>query len=355
MKNILLLIASVIVTLLFLEAVIRVFDLGPKSEEISTRALVFSSNPRLRYTLKPGGVWNDRAWGKSRINREGYRGEAYGVKRRGKDIERVICLGDSITLGYRMEDGETYPTRLEKLLNENKLFGRSWEVFNFGVSGYNTINEVELLKVKGLDYRPDYVILQYCFNDHSNWSDFEFRSVGRALVKHRPLVSVLLNPLSRALARSRLFLCCAVQWRRFTDERKSLEKLWRESDYSYRGDIVGRGLAEFKKLAEEYNFRPLVVIFPAFEDKDNFSDYLEETYGPILKLCEENGLPYLFLLDYFIRDHDGKAPLFRLDKCHPSADGNEAVAEAIFNELTNIFTTDLPVGRQGLVGSVGSD
>ena len=39
------------------------------------------------------------------------------------------------------------------------------EVLNFGVSGYNTQQEVETLREKGLRYSPDLVVLAVCVND----------------------------------------------------------------------------------------------------------------------------------------------------------------------------------------------
>ena len=53
---------------------------------------------------------------------------------------------------------------MENILNARSS-GLRYEVINFGVEGYNTFSELEQLKIKGLKYDPDLIILNYCLND----------------------------------------------------------------------------------------------------------------------------------------------------------------------------------------------
>jgi len=79
--------------------------------------------------------------------------------------KRVILLGDSVVAGHGIRDlRDTISQQLESLL------GPSYEVLNFGVGGYCTRSEVELLETKGLKYKPDAVILLFLENDFTNWS-----------------------------------------------------------------------------------------------------------------------------------------------------------------------------------------
>ena len=59
---------------------------------------------------------------------------------------------------------ETFPSQLEKYLNQN-IGQRIVKVLNFGVPGYNTAQELEVLKTKALMFEPRMVILQYFIND----------------------------------------------------------------------------------------------------------------------------------------------------------------------------------------------
>lgn len=69
---------------------------------------------------------------------------------------QVICLGDSYTVGWGVNEGEPFPDRLEKLTGLN--------VLNAGVSSFGTAREITLLD--HLDTSSlKYLIIQYCDND----------------------------------------------------------------------------------------------------------------------------------------------------------------------------------------------
>lgn len=77
--------------------------------------------------------------------------------------KRILMLGDSVTFGWGVSQGETFSDRLEYLLNE--LPGDSWQVINSGVNGYNTEQESTYLRIEGMRYSPDFVLLVYVSND----------------------------------------------------------------------------------------------------------------------------------------------------------------------------------------------
>jgi hypothetical protein len=68
---------------------------------------------------------------------------------------------------------DSMPKKLQHELNR-RCKDNSFEVFNMGVQGYNSIQELEFLKYKGLKYKPDLVILYYCFND-PDYPEYYFR------------------------------------------------------------------------------------------------------------------------------------------------------------------------------------
>ena len=43
--------------------------------------------------------------------------------------------------------------------------GRNWQVINAGVNGYNTRQEADFLRIEGMRYSPDYLVLVYVSND----------------------------------------------------------------------------------------------------------------------------------------------------------------------------------------------
>lgn len=115
-----------------------------------------SGDPELLYELRPGasGTFNGV---KISVNALGFRGApAAAQKARGKF--RIICFGTSNTFGPRAGDAETYPARLEALLNR-RAPGR-YEVWNAGLSAY-TVRQTLAAARKALErYSPDLLLLQ---------------------------------------------------------------------------------------------------------------------------------------------------------------------------------------------------
>ena len=72
--------------------------------------------------------------------------------------ENVIAvLGDSIAMGWGVENSETFSFNLQKLINK--------KVINFGVASYGTIREIKRLKKSKFYNQIDTVIIQYHIND----------------------------------------------------------------------------------------------------------------------------------------------------------------------------------------------
>ena len=78
-------------------------------------------------------------------------------------IFRVVCLGDSSTLGMNVEGDDPYPRVLARLLEDARP-GR-FEVLNLGVIGYTSRQGLELIRQQVLHYEPDLVIFAFGTND----------------------------------------------------------------------------------------------------------------------------------------------------------------------------------------------
>jgi hypothetical protein len=92
----------------------------------------------------------------------------------------IAVIGDSHSfLGTEPEN--SFPARLEHHLKA--LTGKSITVLNFGVPGYDMAQELEVLKVKALQFKPDLIILQYCINDEhiSNFIQPKYIWLNRAI------------------------------------------------------------------------------------------------------------------------------------------------------------------------------
>jgi hypothetical protein len=74
------------------------------------------------------------------------------------DNEKVIAaLGDSLTMGWGVNNDETYSFNLQKLVEK--------KVLNLGVASYGTIREIKRLKLNKFYNQIETIIIQYHLND----------------------------------------------------------------------------------------------------------------------------------------------------------------------------------------------
>ncbi len=76
---------------------------------------------------------------------------------------RIACLGDSSTFGFNVEADDAYPHQLQELLDAD--YPGRFQVLNFGVPGYASLQGVEHLKHSVLDFHPDVVTFAFGTND----------------------------------------------------------------------------------------------------------------------------------------------------------------------------------------------
>jgi len=83
------------------------------------------------------------------------------------DTFRIAVLGDSFTEGFQVSIDKAYWSVLQQKLSEcGTLRGKKVETINFGVSGYGTAAELEMLRSRVWSYSPDLVILAF-FTGHN--------------------------------------------------------------------------------------------------------------------------------------------------------------------------------------------
>jgi lysophospholipase L1-like esterase len=122
---------------------------------------MYSPDDDVGYVLTPDSEWEFRRaefWVSVQTNKTGLRGK--DLRPLKKNSVRILCLGDSFTWGWGVNDNEAYPAELEKLLQSRyPLF--DVQVLNAGVPGYGTNKELEFLKKWGAHLKPNIVIVQF--------------------------------------------------------------------------------------------------------------------------------------------------------------------------------------------------
>ncbi len=164
-------------------------------------ALLRRFTPWLPKEFRSNPVW------RIALNAEGFRTGEFEATRR-PDVLRIACIGDSWTFGMNVDQDQTYPAKLQALLNAHPPAGvRAVDVMNFGILGYSSYQGLQLLKTRVLDLHPDVLVIGFAMNDSDvagyrdrdvvstgpvHWRDrvkrFTSRSESLALLKYLALV-----------------------------------------------------------------------------------------------------------------------------------------------------------------------
>jgi hypothetical protein len=123
----------------------------------------YLSDPELGQRLAPGY----EGWFAGvpvRINALGFRDNRDYELAKSPRVFRIIVLGDSVTFGHGATSDTTYPFLLERRLREWKP-GVDWQVWNLGVPGYATSQELTYLRRVAARYQPDLAIVGFYQND----------------------------------------------------------------------------------------------------------------------------------------------------------------------------------------------
>jgi lysophospholipase L1-like esterase len=105
-----------------------------------------------------------------RTNSRAIRGPEY-AERPPAGVFRVAITGDSVTMGWGVEEAEAYPALLEQGLSAHPVAPeapdarRSYQVLNFGLAGLNADGAVSRLIKKSAYYRPSLVVYGFTVND----------------------------------------------------------------------------------------------------------------------------------------------------------------------------------------------
>lgn len=94
-------------------------------------------------------------------NSAGFRDREHAIEKPPGTL-RIAVLGDSFAEALQVEARDAFWAVLERELSAcNTLDGRTVEVFNFGVSGFGTTQELQLLRHHVWRYDPDIVLLAF--------------------------------------------------------------------------------------------------------------------------------------------------------------------------------------------------
>jgi lysophospholipase L1-like esterase len=330
-------VTALVITLLFFELAFRLFDIrGFHKKRTREWSHAVTENPdnngevilrykpnaqfRFCYDSNPRGYFDEDNCLTYYTNNFGLRGQDISIEK-APGTKRVILLGDSFTFGEGVKLEDTFSTQLQKIMSLSS--DRPVEVLNFGVSGWQTRDEIIFLSEFAMKFKPDLVLVVYVLNDADRAGGLDFWNNFRRTYENRKLNhSYLLSYIYARIART-------VYGRRYIDSLLESALMEKEKwDASFRQLLRGQELAKrggFKygvlifpfmyELTDEYPFKPLNKMI---------SDYCENHNIPVNDILPAfRGIPYTDLWVHGSDQHPN-------EKSHRIA--AEAMAEFVLKE-----------------------
>jgi len=319
------------------ELVLQLTDAAPEVALISRGRFQLSDNPQLGYELKPYMEFADAGpnlafidfTGKS--NRHGFRDRDHSFSKP-PGVFRIIVLGDSITQGY----GVSNPSDIFTSVVETELIHRGFnvELLNFGVSGYNTQQEIALLSETGIQYQPDAVVLAYCLNDDDGMDQGIMNALLELRGRSPDKIVVTNDPTLMKSALYRFIRFRALPLVHINRQTADTE------DEVERTSSLDSNLRTLATLARNHRFQVIVTVFPALENLDDYA--LTAEHGQLAVLSSELGFIHLDLLAPFRAcSREGS---IKYSYYHPSALGHRCAGIALANCIGQRLT-DWIAGR----------
>lgn len=382
--NLIVLIVGVLVALLIAEVALRALK---GRHPIATARYgkipnVTERGTYLPWQLKPGAV--DRQvdpYGEFdcefRINSAGLRDDEIEPEKPA-GTRRILMLGDSMTVGWGVEQNECFAGRLDSLLNEGNDTGPRYEVVNCGwASWYTTDGAYVFLEHRIDELNPDLVVLDFFLNDPAELRPSDWRPRGRALPdtiaatrevggeggiaavgksvrNYMAQHSYVMNLLKRIWQSS-------IQRRRLGEDMFTLEAARRAEypacavllfadeyppDLEERFELTERLLVGMRDLVESHGARLAVAIMPAdfqivAEKRERYGilpvifhdrRYVEgKAQRVVAALCERNGIPVFDVLPA-LRERCVGECFYTYDP-HPTPAGHAIIARALARYL----------------------
>ena len=341
-KNLVLLVVSVGITLISCELIVRYMNQAPPFQTpLYMPSYLTERDSSLRWRFSPTEGRNSL----------GLKNRELGTKARG--TYRILFLGDSLIWTGDTSSGQLYTEVLEQRLNKRfSNSSRVFEVINAGIPGYTTYQELEFLKIYGIDMEPDLVILGFVFNDL--FYKYLHKPSEQNLLDLEPTFRLnRFNPdtfTGRLFAR--IYLAHAVVrmseriWKKLRqspmfpfEKRSDFFLAWKDYGWKRVGTLIG----EMQTLLAERGSSLVILVFPVSDQVNDQYRALDEAFvlypqGKIREIGDDYAIPMLDLTEAIYQN--GGLTLFR-DYLHLNAKGNDIVT----NELEKYLVQKFSAGR----------
>jgi lysophospholipase L1-like esterase len=270
-----------------------------------------------------------------RTNSHGIRGAEYSPHADAGSV-RIAVTGDSVTMGWGVDEEATYAARLQEALNDSPVEGESararYEVLNFGMAGLNTERSIERLIEKSRVYRPRVAVYGFTINDiegpHYRPSEFDVdMNLAKRYREYRTSPSYLLRTVWPSCVAMR-------EWVRPIpgSQLEALHYNFFENGPAWR-DLDG-ALARFASWGEEQGVCTHVLLHTQLSQLGPFHLY-HPIYDAVAEAASAHGLGVTRTFDRF---EGGVASTYwnHLWDAHPNARGHQLLADALEEDVRRL-------------------
>ncbi len=280
-------------------------------------------------------------------NKDGFRDREFTIPKP-KGTYRVLVLGDSFVWGIGLDVGDTFPKQLEARL-QKKIQGRTVEVINTAYPGYNTVDELLVLRDKGIKYEPDMVLLIYFLNDvrykpelvattlqtspntpspHKEQvkagfafqNKINFRALVEWISHQFKLVAFFKPRLNMLLREIGVF-----------EEQSWLVKLFQSyHDKNPGWEASKNALLEISRISKKHQMKFVVAIYPFLSDLQNYHG--KEAHQTIFQYCQKLDALCIDLLQVFEKNSHLDFWI-KFDDSHPNAKAHRLAIDTMLPTL----------------------
>lgn len=276
-----------------------------------------------------------------KYNSAGFRDEDHSTEKP-SGVTRLVVIGDSVTEGSGVRQEELFSSYLQSLL------GSTYEVINLGMSGLNTPQEVHLLEVEGLKYRPDVVLMNFVLNDCDFFSELQAaeRFQNEKDTKIGLFGDIAVDPrLKRWLKSSALvhFVRARVEYIigivTGKEEKGYYAALWGNPGCRNR---VADGFNALQKLQQQYRFSVHILIWPLLINYDRYE--FSHVHEWVKGIAEERGFKALDLQPVFASRWYRDLQVTAEDNVHPNGVGHQLTAQTYVDWAAASLNKEQPLG-----------
>ena len=272
------------------------------------------------------------------INANGFRGNIHQYEKLPGKF-RIFVASDSVGFGTNVQQEDSYPELLERALN-----GQRWpvcvEVINYSLPNLSIKQKFHLVNLHARQYHVDLIVIDYVMEDIESESvereerasdctigliDLKVPCAWKESFKRSALLFFVRDGIERTLHAMHV-------------EKKNHSYKKVESDYYqqlYGKEEKARYLkeifSEIGRYQDETGIRVVMPIFPLFYDYSRYKWH--DVHDRVLRLCTENQLTCVPLLDEFQHHNYYDLRVQRGDFLHSSVKANELAADAIARSL----------------------